>query len=115
MYVALLEIDLNERLSLDGSEGLGYDREDDFVVRRVNNGEEQTVTTYIAKPDAIEKNLVPYDWYKQLIVAGAWQGRVPDSYLAYLKGIESVPDPCPERVTRKEALAVLNESGWVDT
>ena len=115
LYGALFEIDLNERPSLDRSEGADYDRKDEFVVRRVDNDEELTVTTYIAKHDAMEKNLIPYDWYKQLIVAGAWQGKVPDSYLARLKAIESIPDPCPERTKRKEALAVLKEFGWVDT
>lgn len=114
LYGALFEIDLNDRPSLDGSEGPGYDRKDEFVVRRVDNDEELTVTTYIAKRDLIEKNLMPYDWYKQLIVAGAWQAKVPDSYLAGLKAIENIPDPCPERTKRTEALAVLKESGWVD-
>ena len=114
LYGALFEIDLNECPSLDRSEGSDYDRKDEFVVRRVDNDKELTVTTYIAKHDAMEKNLMPYDWYKQLIVAGAWQGKLPDFYLARLKEIESIPDPCPERTKRKEALAVLKESGWID-
>ncbi len=114
LYGALFEIDLSERLSLDKFEGSDYDSEDEFVVRRVDNGEELTVTTYIARHEAMEKNLMPYDWYKQLIVAGAWQGKLPDSYFACLKTIESIPDPCPERTKRKEALTVLKEFGWVE-
>ncbi len=114
LYGALFEIDLSERLSLNKFEGPDYDSKDEFVVRRVDNDEELTVTTYIAKHDAIEKNLMPYDWYKQLIVAGAWQGKFPDFYLVRMNAIESIPDPCPERTKRKEALAVLKESGWLD-
>ncbi len=112
LYGALFEIDLNERPSLDRSEGADYDRKDEFVVRRVDNDEELVVTTYIARNVAMVENLKPYDWYKQLIVAGAWQANFPDSYLARLKAIESIPDPCPERTKHNEALAVLKESGW---
>jgi hypothetical protein len=58
--------------------------------------------------------MFPYDWYKLLIVDGAWKGKVPDFYLARLEAVECIPDPCPERPARKEALSVVSESGWVD-
>ncbi len=114
LYGVLFEIDLDERPCLNRAEGSDYDRNDEFVVMRADSNEKLSVTTYVAKHSAMENNLVPYDWYKLLIVAGAWQGKVPDFYLARLKAIESIPDPCPERPARKEALAVVNESGWVD-
>ncbi len=114
LYGVIFEIELDERPCLNRAEGSEYDRNDGFVVTRVDTNEKLAVTTYVAKQNAIEKNLVPYDWYKLLIVAGAWQGKVPDFYLARLKAIESIPDPCPERSARKEALAVVNESGWAE-
>ena len=114
LYGVLFEIDLDERPCLNRVEGSDYDRNDEFVVTRVDTNEKLVVTTYVAKHNVIEKNLMPYDWYKLLIVAGAWQAKVPDFYLARLEAIESIPDPCPERPARKEALAVVNESGWVD-
>jgi len=112
LYGALFEIDLNECPSLDWAEGSDYDRKDEFVVRRVDNDKELTVTTYIAKHDAMEKTLTPYHWYKELILAGARQTKLPDSFIANLEKIRSAHDPCPERTTRIEALAVLKESGF---
>ena len=112
LYGALFEIDMSERQSLDGFEGRGYDPNDEFVVRRVNSDEKLTVTTYIARQDGMGENLKPYDWYKQLIIAGGRQRKFPDSYLTDLTEIESIPDPCPDRTDRLEALDVLKESGW---
>ena len=114
LYGALFGIAMKERPSLDQVEGNDYDRDDRFEVRRVETDEKLTVTTYIAKPHATEKILKPYHWYKHLIQAGAWQAELPDSYQADLRAIESVPDPCPSRRTRQEALGILKASGWVN-
>jgi AIG2-like family len=114
LYGALFETAMEERPSLDREEGIGYYREDGFVVRQVGTEKQLTVTTYIARPDEIEVNLKPYHWYKQLIQAGAWQAELPDTCQADLRAIESVPDPCPSRQKRREALAVLKASGWVN-
>ena len=114
LYGALFEIDWNERPCLDKAEGPDYERTDEFVIRRADDDEELNVTTYIAKDYATENSLKPYDWYGQLILAGAWQIGVSDSYLAHLKAFESIPDPCPERPARKKALAAIKKSGWVD-
>ena len=114
LYGALYAIDLKDRAQLDRDEGIGYYRTDEFVVRRVDNNEELTVTTYVAKHSEIDNNMMPYHWYKKLILAGARQKKLPDSFIANLEARRSVHDPCPERAKRKEALAVLKESGWVD-
>ncbi len=114
LYGALYEIDLKDRAQLDRHEGFGYYRTDEFVVRRADNNEKLTVTTYVANHSAIDNNMMPYHWYKKLILAGARQRKLPDSFIANLETRRSVHDPCPERTTRKEALAVLKESGWVD-
>ena len=114
LYGALYEIDLKDRAQLDRDEGFEYYRTDEFVVRRVDNNEKLTVTTYVANHSAIDNNLMPYHWYKKLILAGARQTKLPDFFIANIETRRSVHDPCPERTKRKEALAVLNESGWVD-
>ncbi len=114
LYGALYKIDLNDRPQLDRHEGFGYYRNDNFVVRRVDNNEKIVVTTYIANHQSIDNNIIPYHWYKKLILAGAKQGELPASFIANLEARRSVHDPCPERATRKEALAVLKESGWAN-
>ena len=114
LYGVLYEIDAKDRAQLDRHEGFGYDRTDEFVVRRADNNEKLIVTTYIANHSAIDNNMIPYHWYKKLIIAGARQRKLPGFFIANLETRRSVHDPCPERITRKEALAMLKESGWID-
>ncbi len=114
LYGALYEIDVKDRAQLDRHEGFGYYRTDEFVVRRADNNEKLVVTTYIANHSTIDNTLMPYHWYKKLIIAGARQRKLPGYFIANLEARRSVHDPCPERTKRKEALAVLKELGWVD-
>lgn len=113
VYGVLYAIDLSERSVLDRFEDYprGYGRDDSFVVERADNGENIAVTTYIAKVDAIDQNLRPYDWYMALIIAGARENKLPDQYTAELETFICIPDPKPERKARIEALKVLKKSG----
>ncbi len=115
VYGALFEIRLEDRQSLDEAEGPDYFRVDEFVVKHSGTNEQQTVTTYIANQDAIDENLVPYDWYKYLVLAGAQQAKLPAIYVASIKAIEAIPDPKLERDRGIEAITVLKEVGWVET
>lgn len=47
---------------------------------------------YLAAPDHIDRNLAPYSWYQTLVVEGAKEYGLPDDYVSYLKGIQSVKD-----------------------
>jgi hypothetical protein len=70
------------------------------------------VTTYIARQDALDPQLSPYDWYRGLIVAGAQQNGLSESYIDDLKAISCIPDPVEKRKTRIEALDLLKRSGF---
>ena len=111
VHGALFEIDLEDRQSLDDAEGHDYSRDDEFVVWQAGHAK-QTATTYIAKPTAIDENLVPYDWYKHLVLAGAVQARLPDIYVASIEAIKAISDPKQERDRRIEAITVLQEAGF---
>jgi hypothetical protein len=67
----LFSIDLAERDALDRAEGLGvgYDRVDDFAVRRAGTAAVVRASTYLARQPA--PALLPYDWYLALVIAGA--------------------------------------------
>ena len=90
-------------LLLDGFEGLakGYDK------HAISCDIDNTIYhafTYLAAPQAIDVSLKPYHWYKQLVLAGARHHCFPESYIAYLEGIDSIPDPDPERMIMNEGL-----------
>ena len=70
---------------LDHFEGKDYDRIEQFVVRLMTSEEEVNSITYVAKKDALDSSLKPFDWYKLLVIAGAREGKLPNSYIDWLK------------------------------
>jgi len=72
---------------LDKIEG-GYQRVS--VIVEFTDGESQPVVTYISE----ERNvtLVPYDWYKQIVVDGAVEHSLPTEYIQTLASVEAKPD-----------------------
>ncbi len=92
LYGVIFKINKNELSKLDKAEGNGYERKDDFIVVKVNNNQEIIVTTYFAKRGAINENLKPYHWYKQLILWGAIKAKLPNNYLAKLVAIKAERD-----------------------
>lgn len=105
LYGALFQIEKNELDELDRAEGPGYERQDDFVVVRVDNDQEIEVSTYFAKSGAMGEHLKPYSWYKQLILWGAIQAKLPGCYLTRLIAIEAGRDPVVDR--NKKSLEIL--------
>ena len=106
------EIPRDELTNLDVAEGKGYDRCDTFEVVCLSDGNSITTTAYLASPNACDQSLVPYDWYRALILAGALEHKLPDSYIAGLRSVSVQSDPKPNRETRQEALRVLKYSGF---
>lgn len=113
------EIDLNDRPALDrfesagrnfASSGLGYHRIDDFHVEL--QGRTTVATTYLAA--APVPDLVPFDWYLALIVAGAVEQGFDPDYVARLRACDWMPDSDPTRQTRRLALQALTEIGHSD-
>ena len=80
----------NEQFAkLDEKEG-GYCRRS----REVTFGE-QTVEAalYMAKKKSINSDLQPFDWYKELVVEGARELKLPRGYIDTINAVTSIPDP----------------------
>src|SRR5690606_24240011 len=106
-------IDGLELSALDDAEGLGkgYDRADDFPVC-LAGGQSLTAITYIApKP---EEGLKPYDWYLALVLAGASEHGLDETYIGQLREIAFEVDPNPDRKSRQDALFALKRAGHAD-
>ena len=108
----LYEIDMNERADLDRFEsaGVGYDRMDNFIVDA--NNQTVSATTYIAcNPEA---DLVPFDWYLALIIAGAMEHKLSAGHLAKLRQIPFMVDVDLRREARLAARDALAKHGYRD-
>lgn len=105
----LFEVSLAERDLLDTAEGRGYDRCDEFPVRRADTKQIVNSTVYLAtKPDPTR---IPYDWYLALIVAGAREHRFNRRRMRQLLAFRFQPHLNPPWGGKREALEALKAAG----
>ena len=94
VYGVLFKINTEDECKLDDAEGArpngGY-RKETFKVELCNAKckEYKDVKTYIAKCNYIDRTLKPYTWYKQHVLVGAIEQKLPPCYIDYLMGIEA--------------------------
>ena len=103
MYGVLYEFDASEKASLDKAEGKGNGYCEQLV-RFLLNGETYTSYVYVAQPTHIDPSLVPYHWYKGLVLAGARYHRFPAEYIASIEATPSKSDLNIKRTQENENL-----------
>lgn len=93
-----------EKPVLDGHEflGIGYDESRELVT--LQNGKQMRAWLYVARSEAIVKDVKPYSWYKAFVLHGARQHRLPDAYVRYLEQLECMPDPNSQRHATNQRL-----------
>jgi gamma-glutamylcyclotransferase len=64
----------------------------------------QKVFTYLADPALLCTDLVPFTWYKELVLAGARYHRLPKPYVAWLRTAAADADPDADRQQRLSSL-----------
>ena len=114
IYGIVFDVPDGELPMLDRAEGLnqGYDYYD-FTVGPDGDGDEIDVRAYVAAADYIVEDLIPYNWYHDLVMAGAEQHRLPEEYIDELRRVQAVEDPNPNRQTKldaERALAAYHQS-----
>lgn len=106
LHGVVYHISAAQQVLLDGFEGKGYAKTE--VAVNVN-GELVAAYMYIADPDYVDPELVPYHWYKRLVMAGAEEFALPAQYLRAIAQVPSVSDPDNARHIRN--MAVLGDAG----
>ena len=106
-FGVMFTISAADAAALDEAEGPGYLRDDFFEITQFPRGHRLTVAAFLARPEAINEALAPYDWYLELVVAGALQHDLPREHIDGLKGFRSSPDPDLGRPQRLAALKIL--------
>ncbi len=107
VYGMLFNVDGDDIGSLDRAEGChrgGYTRRH-VTVRPLDEGVEVGAETYYAGASFVNPSLVPFAWYKALVVAGAIEHGLPPAYISALRAAPSILDDDDHR--RTAALAFL--------
>ncbi len=109
VHGVVFELHANDILRLDAIEGRGqgYQRLEGIAVEQHPQRSRLHATTYIAEPHHIDAALHPFDWYRDLVLAGAVCASLPQSYCEWLAAHPVRTDSEMNRPTRAEALAIL--------
>lgn len=99
---ALFELCPEQKPALDRVEGLGRGYEEKVVLLHDSLGNTVEALTYYAT--AIDPLLRPHAWYKQHVLVGAREIRLPPSYVAQIDRIEDLADPDRRRDARERAI-----------
>jgi gamma-glutamylcyclotransferase (GGCT)/AIG2-like uncharacterized protein YtfP len=92
------EMYADERILLDAAENLGKGYE--LVHHQVQvQADNHQVFLYVAPPDYIDDSLLPYSWYRDLVVQGARAHGLPGDYIEAFLEVPSNLDPDVDRHT----------------
>lgn len=115
VYGVVYDVPTRDKHLLDKAESLGYGNQEitlkvepvDFFI---DNNEPCYVFTYVAHKENVFEDLVPYTWYKALVVNGAKQHHLPDLYVHYLEQFAATQDPNAARETKIKRILESNLS-----
>jgi len=89
VHGVLYKMMATERHLLDQCEG-GYDRHE---VEVLTNAGPMAAFTYIAHPEQLDEDLMPFHWYKAYVQQGAQQHELMPDYVARIGAQHSIDDP----------------------
>jgi hypothetical protein len=110
MYGVLYEFDACEKSGLDALEGSGNGYGEQLVQFPLN-GQTYTPYIYVAQSTHIDPTLIPYHWYKNLVLAGARYHNLPAQYIDEIESTPSKSDPDAKRTQDNENL--LKQMGQI--
>lgn len=93
IHVAIFDISVADKLALDEIEGLGSGYSElSLKVPGIGN-----CISYTAQKSHIDGSLVPYDWYRELVLMGARVHGFPGNYLDQISSRPTCKDPDSDR------------------
>lgn len=104
VWGVLFSIDPDEKALLDKAEGLGKGYNEDTLTFFDETNNSYAAQIYIAHSKSVDNTLLPYDWYKEFIVTGAIQNKLPAEYISQLRSIACVRDSDEERRTKNYSI-----------
>ncbi len=104
LHGRVYELPLGELVTLDRVEGVGFGYERVTVSVTLGTLGLVDAQTYRALEPAIDPGIAPFDWYLNLVRAGAAEIDLPASHQESLRVISSIVDPDVDRRERARAL-----------
>jgi hypothetical protein len=103
VYLVLYEFDMSHKAALDDAEGVGkgYDEE---LMNVTLDGNDYRAYIYMASISHIDSALIPYAWYKNLVIAGARFHNFPVDYIESIESVSSKEDLNESRRTKNQNL-----------
>lgn len=95
------EIAAAEKAGLDRYEGLGSGYAEKTVEVITDKG---TISAFTYYATHVNTTLKPYHWYKQHVLIGARENRLPAAYIAQIEAVESIDDPDASRQMHELAI-----------
>ncbi len=103
VYGVVFRMLASEKPELDKAEGLGQGYNEKPVSIVGLNGESFNAVTYYATN--IDSSLKPYDWYKEHVLRGANEHKLPPDYIkSFIEAIESIADLDTEREKMEQSI-----------
>lgn len=97
------ELDHHDKSSLDRAEGLGYGYIEQQTKCPIDDLE-YLCFTYVASSDALQFDMLPYTWYRDLIVAGAECHGFSSQYVESLRMVDAKRDTDSSRQDKNDDL-----------
>jgi gamma-glutamylcyclotransferase len=101
LYGVVYSLSQAQRGMLDEFEGPGYVSRDLSVSAQSGNF---TAYAYVARPEHVDAELRPFDWYKSIVLAGARAHALPAHYIENIVAVKSSPDLDTDRDSQHQAL-----------
>lgn len=92
VWGVLFSIDRSEKYLLDKAEGLGKGYIEGILTLFDETNNSYAAQIYIGDSNFLDNTLLPYDWYKEFIVSGAIQNKLPAEYILQLQSIACIRD-----------------------
>lgn len=108
VWGVLYALDREGKGKLDHFEGLGRGY-GERLVTVLAAGRPTRVSVYYAT--STDLNARPYDWYRDLVVAGAREHGLPPEYIRSLEAVLATPDPKESRAAEARLLLRAGASG----
>ena len=100
VHVAIFDMSAADKERLDTIEGVGAG----YAEIRLEVPGFGECFSYAATESHIDDSLLPYDWYRELVLAGAATHGFPEGYVEQIRRIAVRSDPDVERRTQMHAI-----------
>lgn len=98
----IYEIPLSEKSLLDRAEGLGAGYNETQLEIETSQG---ALSAWLYYAESTSTSVLPYSWYKAIVIAGAKAASLPEDYIRRLDGVNAIEDPDRNRAEENFALA----------